>query len=104
LSSYYEQQNPAKVAIVLEWIGITFEQQGHFSEALEKYQEALRLFKQYSNESNWSRTERNIARVKGKMKGQLDYKHFTPTAFWNFKTKYPSRHRAGGVSSERVYG
>jgi hypothetical protein len=70
LEIWFMQQNPAKVAIVLEFIGLAFEKQAHFSEAFEKYQEALRLSKQYSHEGEWSRIENHIARVKGKMKGQ----------------------------------
>ena len=71
IAIYYELNDPVKVAIVLERIGITFEQQGHFSEALEKYQEALRLKKQYAvPPESIARTENNIARVKGKMKSQ----------------------------------
>ena len=64
---YYEQQNPAKVAITLETIGYAFEQQGHFAEALEKYQEALRLARQYSSPQHIATVENHIARVQGKM-------------------------------------
>lgn len=62
--------NPIKLAIALEDYGIIFERQGHVSEALEKYQEALRLKKQYGSPQGIAITENNIARVKGKMKGQ----------------------------------
>jgi hypothetical protein len=44
--------DPAKVAIALETIGYAFEQRDHFSQAREKYQEALRLFKQYSDQGD----------------------------------------------------
>jgi tetratricopeptide (TPR) repeat protein len=64
---YHSLNQPNQVAMVIEYFGIAFELQGHFSEALEKYEEALRLLKQYSHEGEWSRTERNIARVKGKI-------------------------------------
>ena len=64
---YNELNNPIKVAMAIEWIGSAFERQGHFREALEKYQEALRLKKQYWHATEVERTENNIARVKAKL-------------------------------------
>lgn len=63
----YELNNPVNAAISLETIGITFEQQRHFQEALEKYQEALQLAKQYSSPQYITTVENHIARVKLKL-------------------------------------
>jgi hypothetical protein len=42
-------------------------QQGQYSAALEKYEEALGLMQQYSSPQNVAIVEQDIARVKGKM-------------------------------------
>ena len=67
LNIYRKLGDPVKVAILLESIGAVFEEQGHFQEALIKYQEALQLFQQYGSPQNITHTERNITEVKGKM-------------------------------------
>ena len=55
------------MAIVLEAIGVVFEEQEHYEEARIKYQEAPQLETQYGSPQDIARTERNIARVKRKM-------------------------------------
>ncbi|MFQ5611474.1 MAG: tetratricopeptide repeat protein [Anaerolineae bacterium] len=58
---------PAQVGIDLEFLGSVHERQGHNAAALEKYRQALALFKQYAPPQYVADTERNIARVRGKM-------------------------------------
>ena len=64
LNIYRELGEPIKVAITLEAIGAIFEEQGHYQEALIKYQEALQLFQRYSSPQDIADTERNIAIAK----------------------------------------
>ena len=67
---YMELQDPVKVAIALETIGVAFEQKSHFAEALEKYQEALRLAKKYSSPQHIATVENHIARMQAKIAGR----------------------------------
>jgi tetratricopeptide (TPR) repeat protein len=71
-TDYMETQrrlsNPTKLGIGLEWLGIVHERQGQYPAALEKYEEALALFRQYTPHDTGI-TERNIAGVRGKMGG-----------------------------------
>ena len=48
----------------LEHIGLVFEEQGYYKEALIKYQEALQLFQQYGSPQDIAHIERDISRVK----------------------------------------
>lgn len=59
-----ELDSPVKVAIDLEHIGLVFEEQGYYKEALIKYQEALQLFQQYGSPQDIAHIERDISRVK----------------------------------------
>lgn len=59
-----ELGDPVRVASRLDAIGLVFEDQGHYEEALIKYHEALQLKLQYSGPQDIARTEENIARVK----------------------------------------
>ena len=63
------QGNQVQVGIVLEFLGSVHERQGQYPAALEKYEEVLGLLKRYSHAAEVARTERNIARVRGKMGG-----------------------------------
>jgi len=58
-----------EVGISLEHLGTLHEVQGEHAAALEKYQQALELFKQYASPQYVADTERNIARVQAKMRG-----------------------------------
>jgi len=62
--------NPSKVAIGLEQLGAIHEHQGHYAAALEKYQQALELFKQYASSQYVAHTEQHIARVQAKLRGE----------------------------------
>lgn len=64
---YQCQGNAAKLGIMLECLGIVHERQGQLAAALEKYKQALELFKRYSSPQDVAYTERHIARVWGKM-------------------------------------
>ena len=58
-----------KIAITIEHLGTVHERQGEYAAALSKYREALALFQQYSHAADVADTQRNIARVQGKMQG-----------------------------------
>ena len=57
----------AKIGISLEFLGSVHERQGQLAAALEKYGQALELFKRYSHAADVADTERHIARVRGKL-------------------------------------
>jgi tetratricopeptide (TPR) repeat protein len=60
--------DPVKTGIRIEFLGSVHERQGQIRAALEKYREALALFKQYASPQYVEGTERNIARVQAKLK------------------------------------
>ena len=61
--------NPVKVGIMLAILGTIHERQDQYAAALEKYEQALVLFKRYSHAAHVADTERTIARVRAKMSG-----------------------------------
>jgi tetratricopeptide (TPR) repeat protein len=60
--------NPVKVGIGLEFLGAVHERQGQYPAALEKYEQALALYRQYAP-PEIDRCKRNIALLRGKMGG-----------------------------------
>jgi tetratricopeptide (TPR) repeat protein len=61
--------NPTKLGIGLEWLGIVYERQGQLPAALEKYRQALELARKYMSPQEQAVLEQHIARVRG-MLGQ----------------------------------
>jgi tetratricopeptide (TPR) repeat protein len=66
LEIYRRQGNPAKAAIIIEFLGSVHERQGEYPAALAKYQEALALYQQYAP-PEVARCERNIALLRNKI-------------------------------------
>ena len=62
--------NPSKMAIGLEQLGAIHERQGQYAAALEKYQQAMKIFQQYGPPpEGFAIIERDIARVRAKLRG-----------------------------------
>jgi tetratricopeptide (TPR) repeat protein len=61
--------NPAKMGIGLELLGSVHERQEQYAAALEKYEQALELARQYSSPQDVAIVENHIARVRGKLGG-----------------------------------
>jgi tetratricopeptide (TPR) repeat protein len=59
----------AKVGISLGFLGIVHERQGQYAAALEKYQQALQLFRQYGSPQDVAIAENRIAGVQAKLRG-----------------------------------
>jgi len=65
---FVELNDPQKIAANLESIGILFAIQEYHEEALIKFEEALELQRQFGSPQEIAVTERNIARVREKLK------------------------------------
>jgi tetratricopeptide (TPR) repeat protein len=60
--------DPVKLGIGLELLGTVHEDQGQYIAALEKYRQALGLFKQYASPQQVAIEQQHIARVQAKLK------------------------------------
>jgi ATP/maltotriose-dependent transcriptional regulator MalT len=58
------------MGIGLELLGSVHERQGQYAAALEKYQQALELLRQYGSPQQQAVVENDIARVQAKLRGE----------------------------------
>lgn len=68
LAIFQRTNNPAKMGGALELLGSVHGRQGHFAAALEKYEQAVALYKQYAP-AEVERCQRNIDIIRGKVGG-----------------------------------
>jgi tetratricopeptide (TPR) repeat protein len=70
LDIFTRMENPEKVGITLDMLGHMHELQGQYAAALEKYQQALELARQFSSPKDVAIVEGHVARVQAKLRGE----------------------------------
>ena len=69
LATYERLGRPDKIGITLEMLGSVHERQGEYKDALEKYQQAVDVLRQYGSPQEQAKIEHHIARVQDKLRG-----------------------------------